>query len=503
MVRKNAKKTSCVPDNETTISALTTIAAPIAALTTIETAIQTTTAPTTIKVKKVIKTKKTVELSPTLEPVLEPVLAPTLEPTLTLETTLETKPEVITPLEVVKAKRGRKSKKDLLASLSNTLAQPSIQLHINELDSANGANHKIQSLSESELLGENNVIISNVSNKEKVYNENDDITDDVDDDADDTMLVTVADQKPAIKKRGRKPKGGKIIQQVVPINNQKIERPNVILHLKCSMKDLQATNGSSCLIESFNFASKTDLSYELLNGSDAKLSQNMNQIANLNQPHNSNTMDNNNDYDDDDDVVCKDNNKEIWRKLKQLEHNLHVNNINNKKSACFWCTCDFDNPPVYIPKHYINDTYHVYGCFCSPECGVAHLMHESIDSSTKFERYHLLNHIYSKIYEYKKNVKPAPNPYYMLEKYYGNLSIQEYRSLLRNERLFLIVDKPLTRILPELHEDNDEFILNNKIIPSNNYQLKSRMQKKKPNKGSILNEKFGLTNNNQSALIME
>ena len=383
------------------------------------------------------------------------------------------------------------------------MAQPSIQLHINELDSANGANHKIQSLSESELLGENNVIISNVSNKEKVYNENDDITDDVDDDADDTMLVTVADQKPAIKKRGRKPKGGKIIQQVVPINNQKIERPNVILHLKCSMKDLQATNGSSCLIESFNFASKTDLSYELLNGSDAKLSQNMNQIANLNQPHNSNTMDNNNDYDDDDDVVCKDNNKEIWRKLKQLEHNLHVNNINNKKSACFWCTCDFDNPPVYIPKHYINDTYHVYGCFCSPECGVAHLMHESIDSSTKFERYHLLNHIYSKIYEYKKNVKPAPNPYYMLEKYYGNLSIQEYRSLLRNERLFLIVDKPLTRILPELHEDNDEFILNNKIIPSNNYQLKSRMQKKKPNKGSILNEKFGLTNNNQSALIME
>ena len=487
MVRKNAKKTSCVPDNETTIAALINI----------ETAIQTTTAPTTPKVKKVIKTKKVVEL----QPVLAPTLEPTLEPTPVLALALE--PEVITPLEVVKAKRGRKSKKDLLASLSNTLAQPSIQLHINELDSANGANHKIQSLSESELLGENNVIISNVSNKEKVYIENDDITDDVDDDADDTMLVTVADQKPAIKKRGRKPKGGKIIQQVVPINNQKIERPNVILHLKCSMKDLQATNGSSCLIESFNFASKTDLSYELLNGSDAKLSQNMNQIANLNQPHNSNTMDNNNDYDDDDDVVCKDNNKEIWRKLKQLEHNLHVNNINNKKSACFWCTCDFDNPPVYIPKHYINDTYHVYGCFCSPECGVAHLMHEAIDSSTKFERYHLLNHIYSKIYEYKKNVKPAPNPYYMLEKYYGNLSIQEYRSLLRNERLFLIVDKPLTRILPELHEDNDEFILNNKIIPSNNYQLKSRMQKKKPNKGSILNEKFGLTNNNQSALIME
>jgi hypothetical protein len=82
----------------------------------------------------------------------------------------------------------------------------------------------------------------------------------------------------------------------------------------------------------------------------------------------------------------------------------------------------------------------------------------------------------------------------MLEKYYGNLSIQEYRSLLRNERLFLIVDKPLTRILPELHEDNDDFIITNKIIPSNTYQVKTRLQRKTTNISSILNEKFGITN---------
>jgi len=118
-------------------------------------------------------------------------------------------------------------------------------------------------------------------------------------------------------------------------------------------------------------------------------------------------------------------------------------------------------------------------------------MEENIDSSIKFERYQLMNHIYSKVYNYNKNIKPAPNPLYMLDKFYGNLSIQEYRSLLRNERLFLIVDKPLTRVLPELHEDNDDFILNNKIIPSNTYQIKSRLQRKKQNKNSILNEKFG------------
>jgi hypothetical protein len=185
--------------------------------------------------------------------------------------------------------------------------------------------------------------------------------------------------------------------------------------------------------------------------------------------------------------------RDIWKKLKVLEHNLHINCTDNKKSACFWDSCEFDNPPVYIPKFFMNDTYHVYGCFCSPECAVAHLMEENIDSSVKFERYQLINHLYSKVYNYNKNIKPAPNPFYMLEKYYGNLNIQEYRSLLRNERLFLVVDKPLTRIMPELHEDNDDFIINNKIIPSNTYQIKKKLNKKQT-KTNILSERFGLTN---------
>lgn len=481
MVRTTTKKTTKVvdpitaPDNVITPITVTNV---VATIITADNVVAT--AP---KVKKVIKSKKT--LASAKEPNViasakEAVVLPVPEP-------IPVPIPIVT--EVVKAKRGRKSKKDLLASL-NATAMTNVQLQINELNVSTNVDTpnvntditNIQTLSD---VTDVNVVIS--PSNEEMYDEEDDAN-----------ATNTADQKPAIKKRGRKPKGGKIIQQVVPLNHQKIDRPNVILHLKCSMKDLQLAN-SSCLIESFNFGTKNELSYELLNtnNNENKSTQNTNVNAITNGNANTNDM----DYDEDDEVVNKDNNKEIWRKLKQLEHNLHVNNINNKKSACFWCTSDFDNPPVYIPKHFINGTYHVYGCFCSPECGVAHLMNESIDSSTKFERYHILNHIYSKIYDYKKNVKPAPNPYYMLDKFYGNLSIQEYRSLLRNERLFLIVDKPLTRILPELHEDNDEFILNNKIIPSNNYQLKSRMQKKKPNKGSILNEKFGLTN--QSNLIME
>jgi len=318
--------------------------------------------------------------------------------------------------------------------------------------------------------------------------------------------------KPIAKKRGRKPKGGKIIQQITPLNNNKETKPNVILHLKCSLKDLHNNNIMGTNVEGFNFdIVNNDYSYDVVDNTySSSYNNTTNSSTNTNNFILSNSIKENkniqntffdcnesdtlNDYDDDDSTKTKDINiKEIWRKLKNLEHNLHTNNISDKKSACFWCTYEFDNPPIYIPKHYIKETYHVYGCFCSPECATAYLMEECIDTSSKFERYHLINHIYSKIYDYKKNIKPAPNPYYMLEKYYGNLNIQEYRALLKNERLFLVVDKPLTRILPELHEDNDDFIINNKIIPSNTYQIKKKIQRKIQTKNNILNERFGLS----------
>ena len=54
-------------------------------------------------------------------------------------------------------------------------------------------------------------------------------------------------------------------------------------------------------------------------------------------------------------------------------------------------------------------------------------MNENIDSSSKFERYYLLNNIYGKIYNYEKNIKPAPDPHYTLDKYYGLFSINEWR----------------------------------------------------------------------------
>ena len=113
---------------------------------------------------------------------------------------------------------------------------------------------------------------------------------------------------------------------------------------------------------------------------------------------------------------------------------------------------------------------------------------KDIDNASRFERYQLLNNIYCKIYNYNKNIKPAPNPYYTLEKFYGNLTIQEYRKLLKNERLLLIVDKPLTRILPELYDENNDNNYLNKGLQNNSIMKKNTTI----SKNNILSENFNL-----------
>jgi hypothetical protein len=79
------------------------------------------------------------------------------------------------------------------------------------------------------------------------------------------------------------------------------------------------------------------------------------------------------------------------------------------------------------------------------------------------------------------------------------LTIQEYRKLLKTEHLFMVLEKPLTRILPELHEDNDELSANiygtSKTTTASNgvYKVKRQSEKTQgPSKMSILKSNFGI-----------
>jgi len=292
------------------------------------------------------------------------------------------------------------------------------------------------------------------------------------------------------KKRGRKPKGGKIIQAKNLIKGESEEtNPNIILHLKCRSNDLKKFKEGSLLNEE-----SSNINIKAFETTNKKLDYfEFNNNNNTNDQITSNIQNNKKN----EKINESTDNKIIFEKLKKLKINLRHNNILYKRSSCFWCTYDFDSPPIFIPKNRNNENFEVYGCFCSPECACSHLKNEQLDDSTRWERYTLLNNLYCKIYNYEKNIKPAPNPYYTLEKYYGNLTIKEYRKLLKNERLLMIVDKPLTKILPELCEENNEIpnifgnLLDKKEKKKNNLK-KYRLHSKNSNKSkkSILNSNF-------------
>ena len=66
--------------------------------------------------------------------------------------------------------------------------------------------------------------------------------------------------------------------------------------------------------------------------------------------------------------------------------------------------------------------------------------------------------------------------------------------------MLLVIDKPLTKILPELHDDNDEFILNiyggvkTTAATGGVYKVKRQSEKTQgPTKNSIIKDKFGLS----------
>lgn len=280
------------------------------------------------------------------------------------------------------------------------------------------------------------------------------------------------------KKRGRKPKGGKIVKANVNIHETIVENKIYILHLKCKLNDINDNLFQSVDTYNPNVVEHIDTYNSFKDKDTYTILESNPEIKEKEEPNivqtKQETIDN-----DKQNVNDK---KMINIKLKELEKSLSINCV-SKKSACFWCTYDFNSTPIHIPKLYHKEKYEVYGCFCSPECACSFLYNENIDTNTKFERYQLLNYLYGSIYNYKKDIKPAPNPYYTLNKYYGNLSIQEYRQLLEFDRLILVIDKPLTKIYPEIHEDNNEFetIYENKISLKKNNRI---------NKNQILNKVF-------------
>lgn len=263
-----------------------------------------------------------------------------------------------------------------------------------------------------------------------------------------------------LKKRGRKPKGGKIIPNVLEDNsseNDNIE--NIVVHLKCLRSDVEKTSNNLSVPTfvqdlSMNAAVADEIT------SDHKEYNVVAMTSSYTQEQA--TIEQSSVFHETSQCLVS-----SEKRLLELQYNYKNDTNYSKMSMCFWDTCAFEGSPVCIIKSIdLNGNIEGYGHFCSPECALAYLMNEHIDISIKYERCALIHNYYSN----KDNTafKPAPPPHYILDKFYGNFSIDEYRDLTRKSKHVMVIDKPVRRVFPEIHEDSNDFIMKNKTIPAHN-----------------------------------
>jgi hypothetical protein len=306
------------------------------------------------------------------------------------------------------------------------------------------------------------------------------------------------------KKETKKSKAQEIklqtLQNSLNQSLQKNSSKNIILNLKCSLKEVE-TYLQNKIFHSDHFIYKpsipqeiqpfeaqTENTFDYFQNEDIVNDQPAETMPNyLHYPSPMKSCTNNN--------TEKISNEEIKNKIKELKLTFYKNE-HTKKSSCFWCTYEFDNDTCHIIELSTKGDYVGHGSFCSPECSVAYLFNNmKWDDSSKMESYQLINYYYGTSNQYEEHIKPAPSPFYFLEKFYGNMSIHEYRKMCKSNYMLLCVDKPMTRVLPEIHEDNEKIVFNN--TPSTqtrgNYKVKRQSEKgAAPNRNSILRDNFGV-----------
>lgn len=312
-----------------------------------------------------------------------------------------------------------------------------------------------------------------------------------------TEISFETNEKVVKKRRGRKPKGGKVVvDNKKEINSTLIKLPNIILQLNCSSSELYELNKNNDIKDITCY--DPNIEDVKPNEEDSSISKNAFQYKNDNPTPEDNksnkimitkTVETNYNTQIKNEVRNEINRnidiQNLNTKIVELSEQLE-NNITNDKSNCFWDTEEFNyNNKICIPKYILNDCYYVYGCFCSLNCAVASLFNEDIESSVKWERYALLVQMYSSVLDYDINIIPSPDPKYTLEKFYGNMNIEEYRNLYCLKLYVYIYDKPLICNLPGVFTDKTH----STIMDNDNSKYKLYRKNKQDNTNIFYNMK--------------
>jgi hypothetical protein len=104
---------------------------------------------------------------------------------------------------------------------------------------------------------------------------------------------------------------------------------------------------------------------------------------------------------------------------------------------CLWCTHCFEESPCFLPVKEESSVYHVYGNYCTPQCALAYLLYEHMDSHVRWERMALLHRMYRSV----GRLYPAP-PRESLTTFGGVYSIEAFREIISTNKVRIDVQVP-------------------------------------------------------------
>lgn len=125
---------------------------------------------------------------------------------------------------------------------------------------------------------------------------------------------------------------------------------------------------------------------------------------------------------------------------------------NHCNLCCYWCCHNIDYKMYGMPIRYdsINNTYMVYGTFCSLQCANA-FNFSTHNGSDKVWEVNSLIQMMAKKYGYDFFIRPAPSRY-LLKMFNGNLDIEDFREMHKNNETTYVLNVPPMISLPVGYE---------------------------------------------------
>lgn len=113
-----------------------------------------------------------------------------------------------------------------------------------------------------------------------------------------------------------------------------------------------------------------------------------------------------------------------------------------KHLCCFWCCHNIDYKVYGMPINYdsINDTYKLYGSFCSLQCANAYNF-STYNGCDKVWEINSMIQMMAKVYGISNYIRPSPSRY-LLKMFNGYLSIEEFRNLHKNNESTHVLNLP-------------------------------------------------------------